>query len=205
MKSEIRESQAAATLRELFTELATGFTKHPEEMRVEINQAANFVTLTPMAHAEDSAKLVGRAGHNFNAMRTLLQFAADKLNVRLHLSRVRDLPGTKLPDYQASYADDPNWPKDEIQKLLASVCGKLFTMFIVSYEHQPKKSCLIITLPEDEKFVIPQIQVEECLGIIVAAIGRNHGRVLGVRLASNLNLNQTKSDGNNSRCQAASR
>lgn len=194
----MKETPASKDLRELFTELAHGFTTHHDSIRVEMNQSANFVALTVTAHAEDSAKLIGRGAQNFNAMRNLLNFAANKLNVRFHLSRIKDLNGTRVPDLQASSVSDDEWPQEEISRLASDTCDKLFKgSCSIVFENQGKKSIINITVGEDEPFIIPEVQVEESLDIIFAAIGQNKGRKISVRLQRNKNLNaETPTKGN---------
>lgn len=188
----MNDTKESLKLAQIYRSLAEMFTEHHQFLNVEANQQGNFISISPRAHKDDAAKLVGGGGETFHAMKVVLGCAADKLGVRFHLARVKDDHRTEKSDDLPPPVVDPLWPHERILALFRETCASVFKLgFEAEWEHQTRsKSVLKLVLSGDEVTPIPVDVVKDKLDVIFKAIGSANGHIIRVEVEKG-NLNES--------------
>jgi len=66
--------------------LVKGIVDHPDDVRIEVTQSARAEVLEIHVNPEDRGRVIGRAGRNAKALRTLISALADGRRVRVDVS-----------------------------------------------------------------------------------------------------------------------
>ncbi|MDE2106323.1 MAG: KH domain-containing protein, partial [Patescibacteria group bacterium] len=122
----MNDTKESLILKRLYLALAELLTEHHEFLSVETNQQQDFISLSPRAHKDDAAKLVGQGGETFHAMRIICSVAAARLGVRFHLARIKDDNRTSKTDDLTPPILRRDWPQDEIFIAAQLVAAAMF-------------------------------------------------------------------------------
>ena len=88
----------SVNLSALVTEVVKFLVDHPEEVSVEEVKQGHNVTLNLTVAQKDIGKVIGKQGRTIRSLRTLLDAAASKLNVRCTLEIVEENEPADNPD-----------------------------------------------------------------------------------------------------------
>ena len=79
---------SAASMKELVEYIARSLVDHPEDVSVRVVEGEKTLVLELRVHQEDMGQVIGKNGRSARAMRTLLNAAATKNNMRVVLEIV---------------------------------------------------------------------------------------------------------------------
>lgn len=179
MRTTMNDTKESLKLREIFLRLAWLFTENQADLSVEINQAGKLVTLSPKAHCDDAAKLIGGGGANFRAMINVLSAAATKIGVSFYLAKVKDIRGS-VAGPKPPKTSRKDWPKEVVMNAFRLTCADIFRRpFEVEYSHQPDDTTIIELTVEDVDF---NAALGDGLSILFCAIGFSNGREIKVEM-----------------------
>ena len=78
----------AGDMKELIEYIARSLVDHPEEVAVRVVEGEKTLVLELRVHQDDMGQVIGKNGRSARAMRTLLNAAATKNNMRVVLEIV---------------------------------------------------------------------------------------------------------------------
>ena len=177
----------------LLTALAKSFTEHHDLLEITSTLEGDRVVVRWIAHPDDAAKIIGKGGGTFYAMKTIGLCATAKLGFEFHLTRIKDQSGeTKDPNPKPPQYHQ-NWPRDEIGELIRTTCENIFegNVLVEWVTERGSESTANVSVGAAEKFAVPQEQLEDSLSTVFNAIGHVVGRKIYVKLRREENHNRT--------------
>ncbi len=185
------ETKESLRLKNLFLELARGFTSDHKNLTVEHAQSGQMITLSPRASNDDVGKLVGTGGAVFTALRDVLLVAARKNGFEFYLARVKAARGTVAGEMKRFKASKV-WPQEELLDAFKLLCGELFTRdWVAGYRHEADESVLVVHLSDEEKIAtccgseqkpMADSQLADAMTIVMRVLGTCRGRLLSVEI-----------------------
>jgi predicted RNA-binding protein YlqC (UPF0109 family) len=173
---------------DLLERLAGGMCHYPDALRFEHRFSPASATLTVRAHAADTSRLIGEGGKNYQALRTLMQAAGARRGLSVTLARFME-PVTGQPErHSATMTENPDWPREKLIRLLRDTLDAVFEFSDrIEVAEYPEATAAMTTF---EVYISPLEKpdlydlLKEPLWRIFDAIGRRHGRVLNVTVAT---------------------
>lgn len=158
---------------DLLRDLARGFTRHHDELRVNGGELGGKLVLSYQGHGEDHPKLVGTRGAHVFAMTTIFSQLGKKWNRTVRLTLLE--PREKVAAAHIPYVPDANWNDKPLLDLMRRVLEN--TLDVYTLESIGEGFTAINVTAE----VTPDFA--QSVHNIFHAIGKNQGRFVTVEFS----------------------
>lgn len=179
---ETKRSEPRAGINEyadLLREVVGALVWHPKDIKIDIfgeREGEEITILEFDPHVSDYGIVVGKAGRQIQALRTVFQYIAHrrKIQLRLILKERARIANQEPPP---AFIPDPEWMPDRAVALLQKVLGYMLTnpprIAVISTKDQTTLE--ITAAPEEQKIVIAY---KPYLHTIFHAVGKAQGHHL---------------------------
>ncbi len=171
-------TKIADTITGLLRRIVSEFILSPKELRFEVNEMANSMTINIVATRGDVRRIIGTDGAHFKALSAFAQAMGRTLGVTVDMDQV-DEPITGAMDRYPEFAVNENWPEERVRKLCEDMAGAVFKsswgLELVSRKNGTSNIDLTVYGEPDTLHVQ---SMGAAFKILFKAIGRANGRRL---------------------------